>query len=81
METHKQLTHYDRERIASLLLLDFKPAQIAKRLGRHRSVITREIRNNQYREVHRPYPPCLISKDFLSVRGVTHAAPQSCPMP
>lgn len=47
METHKRLTHYDRERIASLLLLDFKPAQIAKRLGRHRSVITREIRNNQ----------------------------------
>jgi len=50
MEIHKRLTHYDREQIASLLLLDYKPAQIAKKLGRHRSIITREIRNNQCRQ-------------------------------
>jgi len=30
METHKRLTHYDHERIASLLLLDYKPELITK---------------------------------------------------
>lgn len=46
----KRLTSYDRERIAFLLQDDWKPAQIAGNLGRHRSVITREIQRNQCSE-------------------------------
>ncbi|MBP3193960.1 helix-turn-helix domain-containing protein [Natronogracilivirga saccharolytica] len=75
METHKRLTHYDRERIASLLLLDYKLAQIAKKLCRHRSVITREIRNkDQLHIVGRRVRICILGHgkrptQSLSARG------------
>lgn len=41
--TFKHLSEFDRGKIKALLEEGLSPAQIAKRLGRHRSTIIREI--------------------------------------
>jgi IS30 family transposase len=46
MRTQKRLTAYERERILTGLSLGQKPADLSRLLGRHRSVITREISRN-----------------------------------
>jgi len=50
--TFKHLTPYERGKISALLKEGFSPTQIAKKLGRHRSTIYREIKRGtttQYR--------------------------------
>jgi len=42
--TFKHLTPYERGKICALLKESFSPTQIAKKLGRHRSTIYREIK-------------------------------------
>ena len=42
--TFKHLTPYERGKISALLKEGFSPTQIAKKLGRHRSTIYREIK-------------------------------------
>jgi IS30 family transposase len=46
MRTQKRLTPYERERILIGLGLGQRPADLARLLGRHRSVVTREIARN-----------------------------------
>jgi IS30 family transposase len=43
MRTQKRLTPHERERILIVLGLGKRPADLARLLGRHRSVVTREI--------------------------------------
>lgn len=45
-QTPKRLTRYDRERILTGLTLGQSPADLARILDRHRSVICREIDRN-----------------------------------
>jgi IS30 family transposase len=46
MRTQKRLTPFDRERILIGLSFGQSPADLARLLGRHRSMITREISRN-----------------------------------
>lgn len=47
--TYRQLTEGERYTIAALRREGFKGAEIARRLGRHRSTISREVRRNSSR--------------------------------
>lgn len=54
---YHQITRGERYRIKELLLLGWRPAAIARELGRARSTITRELRRNRTaRDRYEPYP-------------------------
>lgn len=55
MSTYHQLTPGERYELSALRKQGFRPAEIARALGRHRSTITREIRRNSRKDgAYRP---------------------------
>lgn len=66
MRTQKRLTPYEREQILTGLSLGQSPADLARLLGRHRSVIGREISRNT-----RPGRPC---SAYAAQQAVHHRA-------
>ena len=53
--SHKHFSISERESILEFLALGLSKAEIARRLGRHRSSIGREIQRNSYDEKYRPH--------------------------
>lgn len=53
--TYAQITLEERYAISALRKLGYKPAEIARELGRHRSTIGREVRRNAWRTDGRSY--------------------------
>lgn len=67
MKTQRRLTEVDREQIFLGLEKGERPAAIAKRIGRHRSVISREISRNRVRG--HAYSPIVAHAKFVKRRA------------
>ena len=53
--SHKHFTISERESILEFLALGLSKAEIARKLGRHRSSIGREIQRNSHNKKYRPH--------------------------